>query len=379
MRLLHIHSGNLYGGIETLLATLARHRNLCRSMTPEFALCFDERISEELAATGAVVHHVGAVRMRNPISMYRARQRMWEVLKDGRFDFAVSHSSWSHVIFGPIARRARVPEVRWLHDTYNRWQWLDRWASLIAPDVIVANSRFTANTWSGIYPDVNRRVVLYPVEPTRPANGFDRMALRQKFGSSEDAVVIVQLSRMEQWKGQTILLRALGLLREDSSWLCWIVGGAQRPSEQRYLSSLKDLATDLGIADRVRFAGQRRDSADLLAAADIHCQPNLGPEPFGITFVEALFSGLPVVTSGFGGAVEVVSEKCGVLVPPNDPERLASALRSLIADRRRRETLGAAGPSHAASLCDSRARMQELSRFLAGATPARPLSTNVGN
>jgi glycosyltransferase involved in cell wall biosynthesis len=50
---------------------------------------------------------------------------------------------------------------------------------------------------------------------------------------------------------------------------------------------------DLRIADRVRFAGQRDDVPRLLAAADLHCQPNSSPEPFGVAFVEALAAGLP--------------------------------------------------------------------------------------
>ncbi len=71
----------------------------------------------------------------------------------------------------------------------------------------------------------------------------------------------------------------------------------------------------------------------LLAAADIHCQPNTGPEPFGITFIEALYAGLPVVTTSIGGALEIVDGSCGMLVEPNDPAALAGALRRLIEDR----------------------------------------------
>ena len=49
MRVLHVSSGNLYGGVETALVALARFRNLCPAMQPEFALCFEGRLSKELA------------------------------------------------------------------------------------------------------------------------------------------------------------------------------------------------------------------------------------------------------------------------------------------------------------------------------------------
>ena len=74
------------------------------------------------------------------------------------------------------------------------------------------------------------------------------------------------------------------------------------------------MATELGISDRVRFAGQRDDVPGLLAAADVFCQPNTGPEPFGIAYVEALWSRLPVVATQFGGAQEIVDDSCGLLV-----------------------------------------------------------------
>jgi glycosyltransferase involved in cell wall biosynthesis len=98
----------------------------------------------------------------------------------------------------------------------------------------------------------------------------------------------------------------------------------------------------------------------LLTAADIHCQPNTAPEPFGIAFVEALFAGIPVVTTRLGGAVEIVNDTCGVLVPPGDPTALATALEELISNDANRESLGSNGPARAAGLCDVRARMRDL-------------------
>ena len=65
---------------------------------------------------------------------------------------------------------------------------------------------------------------------------------------------------------------------------------------------------------------------DVLGAADIFCQLNASPEPFGIVLVEALAAGLPVVTAASGGACEVVDESCGELVAPGDSRALARVL-----------------------------------------------------
>jgi glycosyltransferase involved in cell wall biosynthesis len=83
----------------------------------------------------------------------------------------------------------------------------------------------------------------------------------------------------------------------------------------------------------------------LLVAADIHCQPNTGPEPFGIAFVEALYAGLPVVTTAIGGGLEIVDESCGKLVAPDDANALSKVLRSLITNPGERAILAAGGLS----------------------------------
>src|SRR2546428_9494478 len=99
MRVLHICSGNLYGGVETIQVTLARHRGLCPEMEPEYAVCFDGRLSGELESCGVRVHRLGEVRVRNPISMWRARTNLRALLAASRFDVAICHSAWTQAIF----------------------------------------------------------------------------------------------------------------------------------------------------------------------------------------------------------------------------------------------------------------------------------------
>ena len=94
------------------------------------------------------------------------------------------------------------------------------------------------------------------------------------------------------------------------------MGGAQRGHEARYLEALRAKAAKLGIGPRVNFLGQRGDIARLLAAADIYCQPNTGPEPFGITFIEGLYAGLPVVTTAMGGRSKLSTAPAGYRLSP---------------------------------------------------------------
>jgi len=177
---------------------------------------------------------------------------------------------------------------------------------------------------------------------------------------------------MESWKGHDLLLDAAAQMRRDLSWVIWFVGGTQREEEQIYLAALKSQANTLGVADRIRFVGQRADVPHLMAAADIFCQPNRAPEPFGLVFVEALSQSLPLVTFAMGGPAEIVDETCGVLLPPGRTDELASQLERLIGDSDLRRKLGEAGPARAKELCDPAVILPQLETVLLQLSTAKP-------
>lgn len=366
MRVLHVYSGNLYGGVETLLATLARSRRFCQEMEPHFALCFEGRLSEELRLAGAPVHMLGRVRLSAPHTVLRARTRLKDLLRREGFGSVICHAPWSLIVGGAAARSARIPLSFWMHDAANGHHWVERWAKRIKPDLVICNSRFTETTAAALFQDTPSEVLYCPVEQSggRALTSTERASLRASLGAVDGDVVIVQASRMEEWKGHSLLLRALGRLKDLPSWTCWIAGGVQRPSEVGYVKTLEEEAARLGIATRIRFLGQRQDVPELLSAANIHCQPNTGPEPFGIALIEALAAGLPVVTTSIGAAPEIIDGSCGVLVPPGDASSLAEALRELIESPVRRVELGRGGPRHAELLCEAGQRTRELYEML---------------
>jgi glycosyltransferase involved in cell wall biosynthesis len=367
MRVLHIDPGNLYGGVETLLVTLARHRHLCPEMEPEFGVCFEGRLARELVAEGVPVHKLGQVRVRYPFSIWRSRRRLERLIEEYHFDVVVCHMPWTQAIFGPAARRQGMPLIFWLHGPAHGRDWVHRWARLTSPDLALCNSHFIARNLPKLYLGTPTETIYCPVAPPPLYENGVRDEVRAEFNTVADVVVIVQVSRLQEWKGHHTLLEALGLLENLPNWTCWIVGGAQRTHEARYLEKLKLAAEQLGIGKRVRFIGQRSDITRVLAGADIFCQPNCRPEPFGIVFIEALYAGLPVVTSAIGGALEIVDQTCGIAVAPDDVRGLATALSSLIGDSALRKYLGSAGPNRAKTLSDPSYQLSRLYEILSSA------------
>src|SRR5437899_10554381 len=179
MKVLHVHSGNLYGGVETMLVTLARHRALCADMEPHFARCFEGRLSRELHAEGVSVYPLGAARVSRPYSMWRARRRLKELLGQRDFDVVICHSAWSHAIFGSTVQRSRIPLVFYLHGDVQGRHWLERWAKLTTPDFAICNSRFTSESLTTLYPYVSSQVLHCAVAaPENVMSRADRAQIR---------------------------------------------------------------------------------------------------------------------------------------------------------------------------------------------------------
>jgi glycosyltransferase involved in cell wall biosynthesis len=358
MRVLHVAAGNLYGGVERILEEIARHGNARH----EFAIAFSGRLSDALAGSGACVHALGPVRFSRPLSVLRARRRLAVVLDRTPYDVVVGHSPWAYALMAPVARRAGLRRVLWAHDALDGRHWTERRVSRHVPSLVVCNSCFTARAIRGWLSDVRSDVVYAPVSAGAAESGA-RAAVRADLGVSDRTTVILLASRMERWKGHATLLQAARSLRGE--WTVLIAGGAQRAHERKYEQELRGAAALMPAPDRIRFLGERTDVTRLMQAADIHCQPNTAPEPFGLVFVEALYARVPVVTSGAGGATEIVTRDCGLLVGPGDSTALAAALQALIDDPARRRALGAAGPARARTLCDPVAQIARLERVLA--------------
>lgn len=175
-----------------------------------------------------------------------------------------------------------------------------------------------------------------------PALGFD-----------PQEPVILQLGRMVPRKGVDNVIRALGCLRRLYGIVArlLIVGGdsdAPDPCQTPEMARLQQLAAEEGVLEWVTFTGRRgRETLRYYySAADVFVTTPWY-EPFGITPVESMACGTPVIGSAVGGIKHtVLDNETGFLVPPNDPKALAAKLAALLYNRKLRTLLGADARLH---------------------------------
>lgn len=372
LRVLHVHSGNMFGGVERVLLALLESEEAAGTAAPlrhEFALCFEGEFGRRVQEIGGVIHRLTPVQTRKPWTVLAARRRLEGLLEARVFDVVMTHSTWAQAIFGDIKKKAGRSQAFWLHDVIDGKHWLQRWAALHRPDIAVANSRFTARGHAILYRGIRPEVVYCPAQPLSEREPNVRESVRDRLGIGSDYVVIAQLGRLEPLKGQRVLIEALGLIAADPRWICLQLTAVSSDADRRYQAELQRLAGKLGVADRVMFVDPSGDVPSLLAASDIYCQPNTGPEGFGLTLVEALQAGLPVVTSELGGAIEAVGGN-GWLLEPGNSRAVAATLSELINNPQLRSRFSEAGRAHALTITDPASRTRDL----AAALEHRPLA-----
>jgi glycosyltransferase involved in cell wall biosynthesis len=152
--------------------------------------------------------------------------------------------------------------------------------------------------------------------------------------------VVGLVGRLAPWKGQHVFLDAFARAFPTGGVRARIVGDALF-GEDAYRDSLHQQVVRLGITDRVEFRGFRSDVRAELAALDVLVHASVQPEPFGQVVVEGMAAGLPVIATDAGGPAEIIDRGVdGLLIPPDDVEALAAAMRLLVGDLARRDDLG---------------------------------------
>jgi glycosyltransferase involved in cell wall biosynthesis len=172
--------------------------------------------------------------------------------------------------------------------------------------------------------------------------GADGTAVRGELGIPADALVVGHVARLTPWKGQRHLLEALARLAQDVPRARLLLVGSPVFDSDSYEKSLRARATELGLGERVVFAGYRRDVSRVLATMDVLAYPSVEKDNCPLSLLEAMATGLPVVAFDIPGVRLVLDgPEAGLLVPVEDHAALAEALRRLLTEEGLRGRLGA--------------------------------------
>ncbi len=211
-------------------------------------------------------------------------------------------------------------------------------------------ARFTQNAEGAAREII--RTIYYGIEPAQTSS--DRNALRASLNMGKEDIVVGIIARLVEQKGHRYLIDGFAkAVTENQKLRLLIVGSGELEGE------LKKRIKRENLQEKVIFTGYRSDTVDLLNAIDIFAHPSLW-EGFGLSVLEAMNMGKPVVATNVSALPELVEDTVtGFLVPPRDASALADALLKLAANPSLRQQMGASGQQRCRSFFSVDRMVQE--------------------
>jgi glycosyltransferase involved in cell wall biosynthesis len=273
-----------------------------------------------------------------PLRDLRALAELRRALAASRPDIVATHSSKAGILGRLAARSLRIPAVFTAHGwsftpgipsanaaIYRR---IERLAGALSGRIITVSEFDRRLALEAHIAPSNRIVTIH--------NGIADTAPDLRANPGQGPVRLIMVARFEAQKDHATLLRALGGLTQQA-WTLDLIGNGP------LMGTMQALASQLGVAERISFLGQRMDVPEILARSQVSLLVT-NWEGFPLSILESMRAGLPVIASDVGGIVEAVSEgETGYVVPRGAVELLQARIASLLSDPDLRKAFGANG------------------------------------
>lgn len=345
---LFVQSTTEIGGAEITLLNLLAASDELRRRSLVASLGFgDGDLPARLRAVGAEVVDVPRARLRDPRGVLRTLLALRGLVRANGIRVVIGNGSHPQALARVAARLAGVREVYIVHALHPTPLWAnDAFAAallLAGADLMLAVSQAAADAVRRLRPRarverLGNGTRIVAVDPG------DAAAARRELGAQPDDVLFAVFGRLQRGKGQDVFVEAAARVAARLSGARFaVVGSPTFASDQEFADRLRSRAAELGLGERVFFAGYRGDVQRLMAGCDVVCQTSRFSESFGLVIVEAMAQGRPVIATRVGGPEEIIrTEHDGLLVGPDDAPALADAMLRLGGDRALRQRMGAA-------------------------------------
>lgn len=362
IRVLFVNHTAKTGGGELALRLLIRH--LDRDFVQPLIVLFEDGPIAEMLREDAEVHifplaaeiqerrkeTLGGIKIGDLPHLFALPAfivRLSRLIDLLEVDVVHTNSLKADILGGIAARLARKRVVWHVRDRITEdylpsatVRWFRHLARFI-PHAIIANSHSTLDS---LRMPNSASPRAHPNSITVAHDGFDFADLPQPEEASGSSLVVGLVGRISPWKGQDVFLRAIHRIHQDFPGTRFHIIGSALFGEKAYADYVRTLCSEFGLDACVEFCGFVRDIQKHISTLDVMVHASTIPEPFGQVIIEGMAAGKPIIATRGGGAAEIVVDGVsGLLVPMNDSEALASALRSLITDASLRTRLGAGG------------------------------------
>lgn len=345
LRILHLTASLYTGGAERLILGLVRQLNRTEF---DVHLCAIGRFGQDsmlgdFQQLDRPIHLIPIQRFYDP----RILVALVQYVRHHQIDLIHTHLLYADILGRLVGQLLGLPVVSTLQNdpTDSRNTRLDkRWLSRLT-------AHFTTTHLVTVSNEIRQRfIAAWQVKEERISTIYNAVQMQPFLAIPvltpaepiASPLTITTIGRLEAQKGQHLLLAAAKQVLAQFANVCFLFVG-QGPLDEQ----LQTQAAQLGIADRVEFAGLRRDIPTILAQSDIFVLPSLW-EGLPLAAIEAMAAARPVILTDVGGNRELIThEQEGLLIPPNDCVALTAALLGLLHSPEKRQKLGEQARAHA--------------------------------
>lgn len=373
MRLLIMDEQDQIGGAQIVLLQLLEnltHSGLTMAAILQGPGILADRLGERHIAT--YFHDFQKVKQLwlHPFHVRSNRNRLSTVIKQVDPDVIICNSPWIVAVAGPVIKRCRIRSIGVAHAAVRPKRFLKR----LVMHYLIRNSMQSMSSWIAVSESIRTDLMRFGIRSCSVIpNGVDLNVftpgatgqLRAEFGLSSDDVLIITSGRIHPGKGQLDVIEGLAPIIAGNPRVHLIIAGTELEDAIENLgftSQLRSLVQKLGIDRNVHFVGFRSDMHVVLRDADIMVSGSY-QESFGLSVLEAMACGLPVIVTDVSGHRKLVTdEEDGIFYPVGDRACLRESTRRLLSDPvlRTRMSKAARRTAERFSLSDSMQRWREL-------------------
>jgi len=294
---------------------------------------------------------VGATRLPNPGAwvwdvgvIVNAARRLKRFLFQCSPDLVVTKGLSSHFLGGLAARKLRIPCVWHVQDFISERSFgiyrraFGRAARWLPQRIIVDGESIQRQLPRSLQPKIT--VIHNGVDTNLFRPGLDGSGVREELGIPKHHPVIGHVGRITPWKGQHYLIEAFARIANDHPNVSLLLAGAPVFDNDSYQRRLLSMAAQLGLEDRIKFAGYRHDLPNVLAAMDVFAFTSIEKDTSPLALLSAMSCGLPIAAFDIAGVRELMTSDQCLLTPVGNIEGLADSLQTLLTDPARRHQLG---------------------------------------
>lgn len=300
---------------------------------------------------GRVVEIPYLTRNVHPIKDILALFALYSVFRREKFDIVHTHTAKAGALGRMAARFAGVRVIVHTphgHNFYGYFGpmasmfilWIERFLTRFTDRIIALTALEKRDYEAFNVAGPDKVSLIYQgleIEKLASAEG-DRLKVREELGLKPDDKVVGMIARLEPIKGSLYFVEAAGYVAEKFPHVKFVMVG-----EGSLRGEIEKKIAALGLKEKFILTGWRDDVRRILSAFDIMALASLN-EAVGIVLIEAQAEGVPVVATNVGGIPEIIKDgETGLLVAPADPEGLARAISSLLADDKKAKAMSLAG------------------------------------